>query len=100
MDEMKTYNRRSIRLKDYDYSQKGVYFVTICLDDKKCLLGNVGAIPCNRPIIEKIAKKGENMVSPVHMMIDKWWQKMFEKYGDEIEKDEYIIMPNLADKEE
>ncbi|MGB2698542.1 MAG: transposase, partial [Candidatus Zixiibacteriota bacterium] len=26
----KKYHRRSIRLKDYDYSNDGAYFVTIC----------------------------------------------------------------------
>ena len=30
--------RKSIRLKEYDYSQAGYYFVTICTKDKKCTL--------------------------------------------------------------
>ena len=29
--------RKNIRLKDYDYSQAGYYFVTICTNDKKNL---------------------------------------------------------------
>ena len=29
------------RLKDYDYSQPGAYFITICTRDKKCTLGGV-----------------------------------------------------------
>ena len=33
--------RRSIRLRGYDYSQAGAYFVTICAHDKKCLFGEV-----------------------------------------------------------
>jgi hypothetical protein len=28
------HHRRSIRLKGYDYSRPGAYFVTICLQDK------------------------------------------------------------------
>ena len=32
---------RSLRLKGYDYSQPGAYFVTICAHDKKCLFGDV-----------------------------------------------------------
>ncbi|MGP1386464.1 MAG: transposase [Thainema sp.] len=35
------HHRRSIRLKDYDYSQAGVYFVTICTQGRECLLGEV-----------------------------------------------------------
>ena len=33
--------RRSLRLKGYDYSQAGAYFVTMCAYDKKCLFGEV-----------------------------------------------------------
>ncbi len=33
------YNRRSARLRDYDYSQAGLYFVTICTFQKACRFG-------------------------------------------------------------
>jgi putative transposase len=33
-----THRRRSIRLRGYDYSQAGAYFVTICAWKKECLL--------------------------------------------------------------
>lgn len=35
------YKRRSIRLKNYDYSREGYYFVTICPQDRKCLFGDI-----------------------------------------------------------
>ena len=37
------HHRRSIRLKDYDYSQQGAYFVTICIHrfERECLFGDV-----------------------------------------------------------
>lgn len=35
------HHRRSIRLKGYDYSQEGVYFVTICVQERECLFGEV-----------------------------------------------------------
>jgi hypothetical protein len=35
------HHRRSIRLKGYDYSQAGLYFVTICVQDKECLFGEI-----------------------------------------------------------
>lgn len=34
-------NRRSIRLKGYDYSQNGLYFITICTYKRKLLFGNI-----------------------------------------------------------
>ena len=33
------YHRRSIRIKDYDYSQEGMYFITICCKDRNNILG-------------------------------------------------------------
>jgi REP element-mobilizing transposase RayT len=35
------HHRRSIRLKDYDYSQSGAYFVTIVTQNRACLLGDI-----------------------------------------------------------
>ncbi len=35
------YRVESVRLADWDYSECGWYFVTICTRDKKCLLGKV-----------------------------------------------------------
>ena len=33
--------RRSIRLKDYDYTQAGAYFITLCVENRACVLGDV-----------------------------------------------------------
>jgi len=35
------HHHRSIRLKGYDYSQAGMYFVTICVQNRACFLGNI-----------------------------------------------------------
>lgn len=35
------HRRRSLRLKNYDYSQDGAYFITICTQNRKCLFGTV-----------------------------------------------------------
>jgi putative transposase len=44
------HHRRSLRLKGYDYSQAGLYFITICVKNRECLFGNiVGANPCVAP---------------------------------------------------
>lgn len=45
--------RKPIRLKDYDYSTPGVYFITICTKDRKELLYQIiveddeGIVPYN-----------------------------------------------------
>ena len=37
----KTHHRYSIRLKDYNYSQAGAYFTTICTHNHECLFGHI-----------------------------------------------------------
>ncbi len=34
-------NRKHPRLKGYDYSTPGAYFVTICTHNKQCILSNI-----------------------------------------------------------
>ena len=52
------HQRRSIRLKSYDYAQTGAYFVTVCTWNRECLLGEVfnGKIRLNEygSIVEQV----------------------------------------------
>jgi len=75
----KKHNRRSIRLKGYDYAQKGLYFVTICVQKCACLFGYI--------------KNGEMFLNPAGKMIQKWYLALETKFPD-IKCGEYIIMPN------
>ena len=64
-------HRRSIRLKEYNYSQVGAYFVTICTQNRELLLDDVG----------------------IRLMVQKWWDALPEKFPD-IRTDQFVIMPN------
>jgi REP element-mobilizing transposase RayT len=83
---MKTFNplihhRRSIRLKGYDYSQAGLYFITICCQDRRCLFGEIidGKMILNEygqiaydewvktPEIRKNVELGEFIIMPNHI---------------------------------
>ena len=44
--------RKHIRIEDYDYSTPGAYFITVCINDRKPILWNVGAATC-RPNLSK-----------------------------------------------
>jgi len=79
MDFRSIFHRHSIRLKDYDYSSAGAYFVTICTHDRECLFGD---------IID-----GEMVLNDAGMMIDRIYNEM-PRYFDNIVIDEYCIMPN------
>lgn len=73
------HHRRSIRLKGYDYAQAGLYFVTICVQHRRCLFGNI--------------QNGELHLNPAGKMIEKWYAELENKFPD-ILCHEKIIMPN------
>ena len=45
-DDVNIQRRHSIRLQGYDYSQAGAYFVTICTQNRECLLGSIVFTRC------------------------------------------------------
>ncbi len=60
---MKPPVRKYIRLKEYDYTQNGVYFITICTQEKQHLFWNVGAImdrPPKQPELSQVGLIAEN----------------------------------------
>jgi REP element-mobilizing transposase RayT len=73
------HHRRSIRLKGYDYSQSGLYFVTICVQNRECLFGKTA--------------DGEMVLDNAGKMIEKWCAELPNKFSD-IMLDEFVIMPN------
>jgi putative transposase len=73
------HHRRSIRLKNYDYSQAGAYFVTICQQSRDCLFGHIA---------------DNNMqLNPAGKMVMRWYLELENKFPD-IECDACICMPN------
>jgi putative transposase len=73
------HHRKSIRLKEYNYSQPGEYFVTMCTHDKKCVFGKV--------------MEENTLLSPIGEIAKKCWEEIPEHYPCVI-LDEYAIMPN------
>ena len=74
--------RKDPRLKGYDYSKAGAYFLTICTQNRK-------------NILSKIVGEGFPLpqLSPYGEIVEKWIQKISEKYP-EASVDSYVIMPN------
>ncbi len=64
-------SRRSIRLKEYDYSQAGAYFITICTQNRELLLNDI----------------------VTRIMVQKWWDSLPARFPD-VQTDIFIIMPN------
>ena len=83
--------RKNIRLKNYDYSQAGYYFITICNKDKKNLFWNVGAHLWSSETFGLQFKK--QILSNIGEVIDKEINKINSIYKN-VEIDKYVIMPN------
>jgi putative transposase len=66
------HRRRSIRLKDYDYGQKGAYFVTLCTFERESYF-------------EQFTELNE--------IVDTAWRRIPERFPT-VTMDEYVIMPN------
>ena len=73
------HHRKSIRLKGYDYSQCGAYFITICTQNRENYLGRI--------------LNGQIELNDIGQIVEQCWletQKRFEN----IFIDQFIIMPN------
>lgn len=84
MHDKPTYNpqihhRRSIRLKGYDYSQVGLYFITICCEDRKYRFGKI--------------ENDEMTLNEYGTIAYNEWIKLTERFSN-FELDVFQIMPN------
>lgn len=73
------HNRQSIRLKGYDYSQPGYYFITICVANRCCLFGNI--------------IRSQMIMNKYGQIAKKEWIRT-ENLRDNVRLDEFIVMPN------
>ena len=78
--------RKKNRLTNYDYSQNGAYFITICVNDRKPLLSSitVGA-DIIRPNNVRLTKIGEIVDFSI---------KTIPNHYEGVFVDNYVIMPN------
>lgn len=75
----KIHKRRSIRLKGYDYSQAGLYFVTMCVQNRDRLFGSI--------------HNGKLKNNDAGKMIEKWYFELENKFPN-VHCGEHIIMPD------
>lgn len=73
------HHRRSIRLREYDYSQEGLYFVIICTHERECLFGEI--------------VNGEMQLNEFGKIVYKCWLEI-SQYFPNLQLHEHIIMPN------
>lgn len=78
--------QKQYRFKDYDYSQNGFYFVTICTENRRMFFGNIEWWTPEYPAPRmQLSKLGE--------IVEKYWQEIPNHFNN-VQLDEFIIMPN------
>ena len=86
MDRNDTFEKRKqLRLKNFDYSSNGAYFITVCTRDRRRIFGEikntpVGATLCGRP-------------NNPDKMVEKWLLETENKF-DGVKIYMYVIMPD------
>ncbi|MDT7942737.1 MAG: transposase, partial [Bacteroidota bacterium] len=73
------HHRRNIRLKGYDYTQPGAYFIAICTHGRECLFGE---------IID-----GEMHLNEAGQIVVQTWQDL-PNHGPSVQLDAFVVMPN------
>jgi REP element-mobilizing transposase RayT len=73
------FNRQSHRLKNYDYGQRGLYFLTICCQNRENMFGYIA----DKTMFLNDAGK----------MIEKWYEEIHGKFPN-INCLDYVVMPN------
>ena len=82
---MKIKSRKPTRLKDYDYSNNGVYFLTICSKNKRKIFSTiVGDGVLDVPVVA-LSEYGQLIETQINNMAT---------YYKNIKIDNYVIMPN------
>jgi REP element-mobilizing transposase RayT len=73
--------RRSIRLKGYDYSQAGGYYVTVVTIRRECRFGNVAGGEMHLNVLGKIVQ-------------EEWFRSARIRKEIRLFEDEFVVMPN------
>ena len=73
------HHRRSIRLRGYDYSREGAYFITICTQHRRCIFGHI--------------ENGEMILNEFGQMAYAEWEKLPRRWPH-VELGAFQIMPN------
>lgn len=88
------FRRKNIRLKEYDYSQNGYYFITICTYNRQKLFSCIVGAGSSRPnVIYEDSMYMQIELTAYGEIIKQYLSELPLKYPD-IKIDKYVIMPN------
>ena len=76
--------RKPTRLKGYDYSAPGAYFITICTHNRKCILGNI--------VGEGLCALPQNQLTRIGKEVEKTIMYINENYKEKIRLSELCFL--------
>ena len=79
-------DRKSSRIREYDYSASGAYFITVCTENRAKILSKITGIPGEMP------DSGVELLQ-YGMIAEKYIRQMDDFY-DHLSVDKYVIMPD------
>ncbi len=79
MTKRDSHRRHSLRLRGYDYSWAGAYFVTICTHNRASLFGEI--------------VNGEMRLNDVGRMSATQWRSLSKRFPS-VQPDAFVVMPN------
>jgi REP element-mobilizing transposase RayT len=79
------HHRRSIRLRGYDYTQPGAYFVTLVTHERECLFGEI----VDAGAICQVALNPWGEIAHAE-----WFQTAMVRPYVMLREDEFVVMPN------
>ncbi|MCK6622694.1 MAG: transposase [Calditrichaceae bacterium] len=71
--------RKKIRLANYDYSTPGAYFITVCVQDRRCVFGEI--------------HQGQMYLNARGKIVQNQWEWLHRQY-DYLVLDSFVVMPN------
>ena len=71
--------RKTIRIKGYDYSQAGAYFITICANKGEFFFGEIS--------------KSDVVLTDIGIVAQKYWAANIHHFKN-VKLDQFVIMPN------
>ena len=79
--------RKQIRLPEYDYSTPGAYFVTICTQNRRCILSDIAVGALHEAPVVSVR------LTEIGRVVDQVIQSLPARYSN-MTVDHYVIMPN------
>jgi REP element-mobilizing transposase RayT len=71
--------RKGQRLREFDYTRAGHYFITVCTLDRRCLFGEI--------------RDGGLAPSAIGRVVEQCWRDLPTRF-DVVELDAFVLMPN------